>query len=156
GPATDGSPAANAIRPAGYHNDYTVASRTAGAPHRPGDPTPRHRGGGGALGLGARRTEAVAATVALRADQTNYDYDNRMRNGNTDQNGVPCGANGCLYARPADRDDRFDNVSPRATVSWQPSSHSFLYMNASTGFRPPEMTELYRLQRQQSTADLDS
>jgi iron complex outermembrane receptor protein len=98
----------------------------------------------------------MTTTVALRVDQTNYDYDNRMRNGNTDQNGVPCGANGCLYARPADRDDRFDNVSPRATVSWQPSSHSFLYMNASTGFRPPEMTELYRLQRQQSTADLDS
>ena len=31
-----------------------------------------------------------------------------------------------------------------------------MYVNASTGFRPPEMTELYRLQRQQSGADLDS
>jgi outer membrane receptor protein involved in Fe transport len=31
-----------------------------------------------------------------------------------------------------------------------------LYANASRGFRPPEMTELYRLQRNQSVADLDS
>jgi outer membrane receptor protein involved in Fe transport len=31
-----------------------------------------------------------------------------------------------------------------------------LYANASRGFRPPEMTELYRLQRGQSVADLDS
>jgi outer membrane receptor protein involved in Fe transport len=31
-----------------------------------------------------------------------------------------------------------------------------LYANASVGFRPPEMTELYRLQRGQSVADLDS
>jgi iron complex outermembrane receptor protein len=31
-----------------------------------------------------------------------------------------------------------------------------MYANLSTGFRPPETTELYRLQRQQSAADLDS
>jgi len=31
-----------------------------------------------------------------------------------------------------------------------------LYMSGSTGFRPPEMTEVYRLQRQQTEADLRS
>ena len=31
GPATDGTPAANAIRPAGFHYDYTVDSSTLGA-----------------------------------------------------------------------------------------------------------------------------
>jgi outer membrane receptor protein involved in Fe transport len=30
------------------------------------------------------------------------------------------------------------------------------YANASRGFRPPEMTELYRLQRRQTVAGLDS
>jgi outer membrane receptor protein involved in Fe transport len=139
GPATDGAPAANAIRPAGYHYDYTVASRSAGA----------------TLGLEYRPVEPVTANLALRVDQTRYDYDNHMLTGNTDQNGVPCAAAGCLYARPADRDDTFDNVSPRLTVSWR-LGDSFIYVNGSTGFRPPEMTELYRLQRQQSTADLDS
>jgi iron complex outermembrane receptor protein len=31
-----------------------------------------------------------------------------------------------------------------------------LYLSGSSGFRPPEMTEVYRLQRQQTIADLDS
>jgi outer membrane receptor protein involved in Fe transport len=140
GPATDGTPAANAIRPAGLHYDYTVGSDTVG----------------GTVALDYRFSERFTATAALRADTTNYDYDNRMIDGNTDQDGVPCGAAGCLYSRPADRDDRFDNVSPRLTLAWSPTPSHHYYLNASTGFRPPEMTELYRLQRQQSIAELDS
>jgi outer membrane receptor protein involved in Fe transport len=139
GPATDGAPAANAIRPAGYHYDYTVDSNTLGAT------------------LSAEYDFAAnwRASAALRADTTNYDYDNRMRDGNTDQNGVSCGPAGCLYARPADREDRFDNVSPRLTLAWH-EGPSRVYLTASTGYRPPEMTELYRLQRQQTLANLDS
>ena len=79
-----------------------------------------------------------------------------MIDGNTAADGTPCGAGGCLFSRPADRSDRFDNVAPSVTLAWQPASGDVLYVNASTGFRPPEMTELYRLQRQQSVADLDS
>jgi iron complex outermembrane receptor protein len=140
GPATDGAPAANAIRPAGYHYDYTVDSRTLG----------------GTLAFDYAFSQRLRATAALRVDTTNYDYDNHMLDGNTDQSGVPCGVAGCLYSRPADRGDRFDNVSPRVTLAWSPALSHHYYVNASTGFRPPEMTELYRLQRQQSVADLDS
>jgi outer membrane receptor protein involved in Fe transport len=139
GPATDGTPAANAIRPAGFHYDYGVDSRTLGA----------------TLSTDYEFSRHWRASAALRADQTNYDYDNHMLTGNTNQNGVPCGATGCLYARPADRSDSFDNLSPRVTLSWNYRGHH-VYANASSGFRPPEMTELYRLQRQQSVADLDS
>jgi iron complex outermembrane recepter protein len=139
GPATDGAPAANAIRPAGLHYDYGVDSRTLGA----------------TLSASYEFASYWEASAALRADTTNYDYDNHMLNGNTNQNGVPCGAAGCLYARPADRVDDFDNLSPRATLAWNYRLHN-IYVNASSGFRPPEMTELYRLQRQQSVADLDS
>jgi len=140
GPSTDGTPAANRIRPAGYHYDYTVASDTLGA----------------TLALDWRFANRWSLAAALRTDRTRYDYDNHMIDGNTDQNGVPCPGAGCLYSRPADRDDRFDNVAPRVTLSWQPGERSFLYVAASSGFRPPEMTEMYRLQRQQSIADLDS
>jgi outer membrane receptor protein involved in Fe transport len=139
GPATDGAPAANAIRPAGYHYDYGVDSDTLGA----------------TISVDYRFTGQFRATAALRADTTNYDYDNHMLAGNTDQNGVACGAAGCLYARPADRSDRFENLSPRLTLAWSRVNHN-LYLNASTGYRPPEMTELYRLQRQQTVAELDS
>jgi iron complex outermembrane receptor protein len=139
GPATDGAPAANAIRPAGFHYDYSVVSRTFGA----------------SASLEYAFSSEWRASIALRADTTGYEYDNHMLDGNTDQNGVSCGATGCLYSRPADRSDRFDNVSPRFTLSWDNGEH-LAYFNASTGHRPPEMTELYRLQRQQSVAALDS
>ncbi|HEV7607136.1 MAG TPA: TonB-dependent receptor [Steroidobacteraceae bacterium] len=140
GPATDGAPAANAIRPAGFHYDYTVNSWTLG----------------GTLALEYRISERFTATAALRADETNYDYDNHMIDGNTRADGTLCGGGGCLYSRPADRTDRFDNLSPSLTLAWQPTLHHLLYVNASSGFRPPEMTEVYRLQRQQSVADLNS
>jgi iron complex outermembrane receptor protein len=139
GPATDGTPAANRIRPAGYHYDYTVDSHTIGA----------------TLAVDWRFTDRWSLAGALRTDRTTYDYDNHMIDGNTDQNGVPC-PGGCLYSRPADRSDDFDNVAPRITLSWQPGERSMLYLSGSTGFRPPEMTEVYRLQRQQTLADLDS
>jgi iron complex outermembrane recepter protein len=140
GPATDGAPGANAIRPVGLHYNYTVDSWTLG----------------GTLAFEYRVTDRITATAALRADQTNYDYDNRMIDGNTRADGTPCGAGGCLFSRPADRSDRFDNFSPAVTLAWRPTWESLVYLNASTGFRPPETTELYRLQRQQASADLES
>ena len=141
GAATDGAPAANAIRPAGFHYNYTVDSSTLGA----------------TLALEVRTEYDFAVTAALRADQTDYDYDNHMIDGNTRADGTLCSAGGCLYSRPADRSDRFDNLSPSLTLAWRPGFFdTLLYVNASTGFRPPETTELYRLQRQQSAAELDS
>jgi iron complex outermembrane receptor protein len=138
-PATDGTPAANAIRPAGLHYDYQVDSNTFGT----------------TFALDWKFANHWSLAAALRADRTRYDYNNLMIDGNTDANGVPCPA-GCLFSRPADRSDDFDNVAPRITLSWQPGDHSMLYVSGSSGFRPPEMTEMYRLQRQQSVADLDS
>ena len=139
GPTTDGTPAANAIRPPGRHYDYAVRSYVA------------------ALYVhGERRLSARwRATAGVRTETVNYDYDNQMLAGNTDENGVPCGATGCLYSRPADRTDAFFNVAPKLGLAVELSDGLLAYANASVGFRPPEMTELYRLQRTQSVADLD-
>jgi outer membrane receptor protein involved in Fe transport len=138
--ARDGAPPANAIRPAGFHYDYTVDSWTLGA----------------TLALEYRISPRVTATAALRTDSTNYDYDNHMLDGNTRADGSACGTGGCLYSRPADRTDRFDNFSPSITLAWKLAPTQMLYANLATGFRPPETTELYRLQRQQLAAHLDS
>lgn len=139
GPTTDGSPAANAIRPAGRHYDYDVQSFVA------------------AVYAEWRRPLAAGWSLeaGLRVEQVRYDYDNRMIDGNTDENGVPC-PGGCLYSRPADRNDVFTNVAPRASLVWRPGDASAVYLSLARGFRAPETTELYRLQRQQSVADLDS
>ena len=92
----------------------------------------------------------------LRLEQTRYAYENHMISGNTDQNGVPCPFGGCLYSRPASRDDRFNNVAPKLDASYSLTDHQRLYAMAARGFRPPEITEVYRLQRQQSAANLES
>jgi outer membrane receptor protein involved in Fe transport len=139
GPTTDGPPAANAIRPAGKQYDYEVGSVVLAAYadwHRP---------------LAPRWTLEAGA----RLEQARYDYDNRMIDGNTDENGVPC-PGGCLYSRPADRSDDFTNFAPRLGLVWQASDAVTAYASLARGFRAPEATELYRLQRQQTVADLDS
>ncbi|NBS24724.1 MAG: TonB-dependent receptor [Gammaproteobacteria bacterium] len=62
----------------------------------------------------------------------------------------------CRYSRPSDRSDNFDNLT--AQIGW---IHDFdastqLFANYSLAFRAPQATELYRLQVNQSVADLDS
>jgi iron complex outermembrane receptor protein len=140
GPTTEGSPAQNVVRPAGKHYDYTVTS-TVGAAY-------------GQLEFAL--TEALYLGAGLRLEHVGYEYDNRMLAGNTDEDGVPCTPTGCLYSRPADRDDSFFNAAPKLSLRWQARDGLALYANVSRGFRPPEMTEMYRLQRTQSAADLDS
>ncbi len=138
-PTTDGPPAANAIRPAGRQYDYDVNSRVL-------------------AGYGQwRRVLALhwSFEAGLRLEHARYDYDNRMIDGNTDENGDPC-PGGCLYSRPADRSDNFTNLAPRIGLVWNPSDTLTAYASLARGFRTPEATELYRLQRQQSVADLGS
>ena len=139
-PTTGGSPPANAIRPAGKHYDYDVRSNVVSA-----------------YGQGEWRfLERWRLGAGLRGEWVTYEYDNRMLDGNTDANGVPCGASGCLYTRPADRTDHFQNWSPKLALMADLTPGLVGYVSFIEGFRPPEMTELYRLQRGQRVADLDS
>ncbi len=138
GPTTSGSPAANAIRPAGRQYDYDVDSRL--------------------LAAHARWRRSLASNWSIEAgarlERVGYRYDNRMIDGNTDENGMSC-PGGCLYARPADRSDDFTNFAPRLGIVWRPVEGIAAYLALASGFRAPEATELYRLQRQQAVASLD-
>lgn len=140
GPATGGAPAALAIRPAGKHYDYEVSSTVfaayAHAEQRLGD--------------------RWHLTGSLRGERVEYDYDNRMLTGNTTEAGLPCAFGGCLYSRPADREDTFDYVTPKLGVAFELSESHALYVTAAQGYRAPDTSELYRLQRQQQVADLDA
>ena len=63
-----------------------------------------------------------------------------------------------LPVQPASRSQR-QLRQPDAAPGPQLARHAAddrLYVAAASGFRPPESTELYRLQRQQRSADLDS
>lgn len=140
GPATDGAPAANAIRPAGKHYDYRVDSRVAAVYGQLEQPF-------------AERWKAIGG---VRFEYVDYDYDNRMISGNTADNGATCGAAGCLFNRPADRSDDFSNVTSKLGLSYQLTQDHTLYVTATRGYRAPDTSELYRLQRQQTVAALDA
>lgn len=140
GPATDGTPAANLIRPAGKHYDYEVDTAVAAAYGQVTQP------------IGDRLT----LTGGVRLEYVEYDYDNRMIDGNTREDGTNCTPAGCLYSRPADRTDEFDNVTTRIGASFALTDDHSLYTSLARGYRAPDTSEMYRLQRQQSIADLDS
>lgn len=137
---TQGSAFLVATRPAGTHYDFDVDGVTLAAFYD--------------LGL------AIAADVELvataRLERNSYGYDNHHLAGNTRDDGTACGFGGCLYTRPADRDDAYTNVAGRLGVEWSAGPRAIVYAVAGLGFRPPQTTELYRLQSGQTVAGLDS
>ncbi|MCF6262246.1 MAG: TonB-dependent receptor [Xanthomonadales bacterium] len=133
-----GSAFLNETRPQGYHYDYDVAATMAAVWFQW-----QHDFSSG-----------LELTTGLRAEYLAYDYDNKMLDGNTRDDGSVCGFGGCLYTRPADRTDSFSNISPELKLSYQLPSEQLLYLRAARGYRAPQATELYRLQRGQLVADL--
>ena len=138
-PATGLPPAVAATRPQGLHYDYRARARSI-APWAHWEYPLAERWD---LGLG------------LRAERMRYDYDNRMLAGNTRDDGSEC-PGGCLYTRPADRADVFDNLAPKLSVGWRLAPGQLAWLALRRGFRAPQATELYRLQSGQAVADLDS
>jgi hypothetical protein len=119
----------SALRPQGVHYDYTVESVLGAAFYD----------------LRWAFAEDLALVHGGRVERLAYDYDNRASDGRSG-----------LYTRPADRDDDFSNAAARLGIEWTPGGTTRLYALAASAFRPPQATELYRLQSGQSVADLDS
>jgi iron complex outermembrane receptor protein len=101
-------------------------------------------------------THNLIVTAGIRGELIDYDYTNHMVSGNTRDDGTECGFGGCLYTRPASRSDDFVNFSPDLGLNWLVGEKYTLYARVARGFRAPQATELYRLQRGQEVADLDS
>ena len=101
-------------------------------------------------------TDALQLNIGGRFEQISYDYDNKMLAGRTDQNGDPCGFGGCRYSRPPSGENDFNEFSPQAALTFQLEENQLAYLSIAQGYRAPQATELYRLQRNQSVADLDS
>jgi len=95
-------------------------------------------------------------SLGLRFEWMRYDYDNRMLDGRTRDDGSDCGFGGCRYSRPPDSIDNFLNLSPKLGVSYSLARDQQLFLSMARGFRAPQAVELYRLQRDQRVANLDS
>lgn len=104
-----------------------------------------------------RLSEATKINAGARLEYLQYDYDNRMIDGNSDQNGTPCPLpSGCRYSRPSDRDDNFTDLSVNAELIHHLNDQYLITARIARGVRAPQATELYRLQQNQAVADIDS
>ena len=127
-------------RPAGRHYDYGVDSVMAA----------------GFYDLSWSLAAGARLLHSLRVERLSYDYNNRHLNGNSRDDGSACGFGGCLYTRPASREDDFTEVAGRLGFTQDFGGARSGYLTVGTGFRPPQATELYRLQSGQTAADLKS
>ena len=94
-------------------------------------------------------------TAGVRYEHMQYDYTNNMLAGRTKEDGSECGFGGCRYSRPASTKNSFSNASPKLGISYQYNSNNTFYANFSRGYRAPQAAELYQLQREQTTANLN-
>lgn len=88
-----------------------------------------------AIGLTSRLT----ATAAGRLDYTRYDYRNLTADGAVGR-----------FLRPPDRTDEFTTVSPKFSLAYD-AGGALIYSSYARGARPPQTTDLYRLQINQTT-----
>ncbi len=135
----DAPPAVAGIRPPGRHYDYEVDGQRLG----------------GYLAVEHEPASHWRIRAGIHADWVRYDYDNRMAEGNRAEDGSECEFGGCLYNRPADRSDDYLELAPELTISRQ-FQDAMAWLRLARGFRAPQATELYRLQRGQDVADLDA
>ena len=101
-------------------------------------------------------SEQLRVTGGLRFEAISYDYSNNMPVGRSRDDGTECGFGGCRYSRPPSGKDDFDNWSANLGAQLQLVGGSKVFLRMARGFRAPQATELYRLQREQQITDLDS
>ncbi len=126
--------------PAGAHYDYDARSALA-APFAQ---------------LELPLLDELVLQLGLRVEGMRYEYDNHLIDGNTRDDGTPCTPAPCRYSRPADGGDGFVNLAPNIGLRYELHESLTTYLLVARGFRPPQATELYRLQAAQTQADLDS
>ena len=139
---TTSSPFNNALRPKGFHYDFEVDTFLVAS----------------SLSYSYLFRNDIKFFSNLRAEYLSYDYDNLMLPGRTRDDGTQCVYNnaiGCYYSRPEDQKIDFSDAAISFGISKQLVSNNF-FMQFSSGFRPPQINELFRLQKAQLVTDLDS
>ena len=136
---TTSSPFNNAVRPQGFHYDFAVNTNLVAM----------------FLSHEFLTKDDFKIFSNFRLERLNYDYDNLMLDGRTKDDGTDCGFGGCYYSRPADTKISYSDNSFRFGFSKLVESNEFFFQ-LSKGFRPPQINELFRLQKSQTLANLNS
>lgn len=107
----------------GLHYDYEVAAKSV-SPF---------------ASLSVDVAPRLRASAAVRVDHTSYDYDNRTASGVVGR-----------FLKPGDRKDAFTTVSPKFSLVYDAGGAN-IHASYARGARPPQTTDLYRLQINQTT-----
>ena len=84
------------------------------------------------------------AEAGLRLTHTHYDYDNKTTADTVGR-----------FQRPADRSDDFSVLTGKASLGYALETGGTLFLAGARGARPPQTTELYRLQTNQDVTDIE-
>ena len=129
----------NAVRPQGFHYNFEVLTNLVAV----------------FLNHNYKVNDEISFFSDLRIESLNYNYDNLMNDGRLRDDGTSCGFGGCFYSRPSDTNLNFFDNSYRFGVE-RTLINGSLFFQFSTGHRPPQINDLFRLQKGQTLADLDS
>ena len=91
-------------------------------------------------------TERTRATIGARFEHTRYDYDNKAVGPEIFGD----------FQRPSDREDTFNNFSPKFGITQYLTDDTSAFINLARGNRAPQTTDLYRMQEQQNGIEADS
>jgi len=111
----------------GVHYDYEIAALAA-SPF---------------LHASLELTPRLTAQAAARLDWTQYDYDNKTATGSVGR-----------FLRPADGVDSFVTASPKASLLYDAGGGT-VRVSYARGARPPQTSDLYRLQPSQTSDGAD-
>jgi len=104
--------------------------------------------------------ERLKFTAGVRLDVTEYSYDNLIADGTSKADGSSCFNNNeaipCLYQRPSDGRDSFDNTSTKLGFNYLIKNDMAFFGAWSQGFRAPQTTDIYRLQNHQVIGEIES
>jgi len=92
-------------------------------------------------------TKELSLTAGLRYDYNHYDYTNNLTTDSYDDSGK--------YYRPGDRTDSFSHLSPKLSLSYQPTKDLNLYARYANGFMIPQASRLYSMKAGYEEVTLD-
>lgn len=97
-------------------------------------------------------TSKLTMTTGLRWEHNKYTYHNNLPAGSACDPSVQ----GCRYTRPDSGTERFYDWSPKWGLRYDISDSYISYVNLARSHRAPHSAELFRLEGNQTVADIDS
>jgi len=92
-------------------------------------------------------TKKLTLTAGLRYDYNQYEYKNNLAQNSYDSSGK--------FYRIADKKDNFSHLSPKLSLSFMAMKNMNIYLRYANGFRIPQASRLYSMQKGYESVSLN-